>query len=264
MHATDFGLPIVRVSGGEELVLCPFHADSTPSAWFNPAKGLFYCAVCDLGLNAASLAARLGVEWDGEYEEVEEKIPDYSLILEADTWASGITDYHPYLQERGVFPLITTRYGLSVTNDAVIFPVTDLKGKLTGQVLRYFEPEKHGTRYRKFGVMQPVWPMHFLGFYISTRRPVVVEGAFSVLKLHQYSASFLWLALLGAKANRTLVEMLSPFDPIYLYDGDTAGKRACARMRELDPLAHAYTLSVSPDDMDDEQLGKLLRKLEEL
>lgn len=70
------------------------------------------------------------------------------------------------------------------------------------------------------------------------------------------------MALLGAKANEKIVDVLRDWEfVVFLYDGDEAGTRACRKMRQLFPLAKAWTVDVSPDDMTDEQLQEMLTKV---
>lgn len=71
------------------------------------------------------------------------------------------------------------------------------------------------------------------------------------------------LALLGAKANEAIVDVLRDWDiVIFFYDGDEAGIRACRKMRKLFPLAYSWTLPTAPDDMTDKELEELFAKLE--
>lgn len=264
LSARDFGLEVTKTSGSEELVLCPFHSDSTPSAWFNPRKGLFYCAVCALGLNVYQLAKRLGVtgiemEWLGtEFPE------DFALISEPQTFDLGVKMYHPYFKQRNISPETIEEYDVrwSELHQAAAFPLTGVDGRLQGVMYRNTAPDQ--PRYRLFGTIPLLWPLHKLPNNI--KEPLLItEGAFSALRLFDFALGLNFhlncYALLGAKASERLADMVGGFDCIFLYDSDTAGRRACRRMRELLPLAKSFVLPIAPDDMTDEQIQELIVKL---
>jgi DNA primase len=270
----NFGLNVVGSSGGQELVLCPWHHDTRPSAWFNPISELYYCAVCNLGLNAYQLAKRMGFEVEEiEFGEREQEPEDYDLVEEvfdsATMLGSSVTS--GYLLSRGVDENVGGYYGVryQTTEQAVVFPITTIMGKAVGACWRYEHPEKHGTRYKKFGEQKPVWPMHHLRQFVEDDWVIVCEGAFSAMRLQTYLVDKIGMdmedspvvALLGAKANREIVDVVAPFQCIFLYDKDRAGINACKRMRAMAPLQQAYTLPKAPDDMDDKELHQLWTKL---
>ncbi len=258
--ARAFGLTVTKMSGGQELVLCPFHNDRHASAWWNPTKELFYCAVCGLGLNAVQLANRLGleheevVEWDVEPE-------DFNLVDESEPWNLGVNEYHEYFKQRGICPTVIDRCGIRwkyTEPEAAVIPLCDINDNVQGVQYRYLDVEKAGTRYKTFGKVPPVWPMQRLPKLHEGQMVMVVEGAWSALRLetfsteneHSYPPAF---ALLGAKANEEIVEVLRPFQAVYLYDNDDAGRRACRKMRELSPLSWSF-VGNSPDDMNDAEI----------
>lgn len=268
ISARDFGLDVVKSSGGEELVVCPFHADHSPSAWFNPVKGLFYCTVCDLGLNINQLAKRLNVDVS-VFQEESEFIPEYNLVQEEELCDLGSATYNDYFRQRGISEETIKKYGvrwLEYPYPAAVLPVTNLKGQVKGAVYRYRNPEQVGTRYKKFGASYPVWPMHLIQNYSPQETTVIVtEGAWSAMRIRDYfslaTVDYPVLALLGAKANKDIVQSLFPFRVFYLYDGDMAGRRACRKMRELSPLTESFVLSKSPDDMNKNEIGQMLTAL---
>lgn len=274
--AREFGLQVEGTSGGEELVVCPFHADTKPSAWFNPRKELFYCAVCHLGLNAYQLRKRMGIQLDpDDYPEVGERIEpeDYDMTTAYDTtYELGEVLYHGYLSSRNITEHAVTHYGVrwkESSPQAVVLPQTNLDGMVVGVTYRHWPPTQGGLpRYRNVGTVTPVWPMHLLRYQIDPKLPILItEGAFSCMRLYGWA----WdrgyhlnvLALMGAKAKKATVDVLQRFKCIFLYDSDEAGKYACLQMRKMFPSARAWTLSVSPDDMDEKQLGNLMIKIKE-
>src|SRR5687768_6517543 len=268
--ARDFGLEVRGMSAGEEIVLCPFHSDGKPSAWFNPKKNLFWCAVCNLGLNAYQLADRLGVDYDDDSEVFYEP-EDYDLVGEEERFDLGTTHYSDYIFNRRISVLTMNYYDVRWIEEpyqAAVLPITNVVGAIQGVQYRFVNPEKSGTRYKTYGQVAPVWPMHHLNRFREGQLLVVTEGAWSAMRLHSWSLKkdrplVRAVALMGAKANTAIVDALRPFTPVYLYDGDHAGKNACAKMRQLSPTSFCWTVSVSPDDMSEDDIQTLIDKIRE-
>jgi DNA primase len=259
--ARHLGLEVRGNSGGEELVLCPWHHDTNPSAWFNPRRGLFYCAVCHLGLNVSQLAKKLNIILEeAEYYASESAVEEYNLFGEQLRLDLGEEVYHSYFERRNVSEAAVHNYGVRWSEDkrAAVFPTTDLEGKVRGVTYRY---TKGRQRYMKLGETFPVWPMCILPSFNPKRMVVVVEGAFSTLRINTVDAIVQSVAILGAKANRKLVELLRPFQCVFLYDGDSAGRTACLRMRSMAPLSYSWTVD-SPDDCTDVEIQILIEKIE--
>lgn len=262
----ELGLEVVKFSGGHELLLCPFHPDRTPSAWFNPRKGLFYCSVCNLGLNMEQLAHRLGVEWEAE-EERGQELEDYSMFDTGEEVVSYPFEYHPYIKQRGISEATAHIYSLRYKpskEEAIVMPVTDLKGRMNGAIHRLIEPG--GQRYLKMGHMTPLWPMHILGGDVPPKLLIVTEGGWSAMRLAPYIG---WneevLSLMGAKANDKIVDSIRGFDNVvFLYDEDAAGITACRKMRKLAPFCNSFTLAKAPDDMNEDELFNLIGKVRNL
>lgn len=262
--ARQFGLTVTGSSGKQELVLCPFHEDKRASAWWHPQKELFYCAVCGFGLNAQQLAFRLGLELD-EIAGDENFLPDFDLMDDTPYLDLGHADYHtPYYQNRGINAASCLRYGARFKASkpaAAVLPITNLQGHIVGAQYRYLDPEESGTRYRTMGLVQPVWPMHLL-YELNPFYPLLlVEGVFSAMRLYTCGVPNAF-ALMGAKANQEIVDTLRSFECIFLYDNDSAGRRACEKMRHLNPLHHSFVISPSPDDMSEEEIKNLTHRLE--
>ena len=264
MRARAIGLDVQGSSGGEELVICPFHDDHHASATWNPKHDLFYCFTCGIGMNLEQLLKRTGNKIDSEIIFEDYDIPvDLELSREEPEWDIGVTGYSHYLKDRGISIGACQKYGINLADggERVIFPSRNLSGKTEGIICRYIHPGS-GPRYRKSGRMFPVWPMDHLvglkyGEYI-----LVTEGLFSTLRIATVSKTFKVFALTGAKANSDIVAALSAFNPIFLYDGDSAGKRAARTMKALRPDWDVLISKPAPDDMiADEQIIKLTTKL---
>lgn len=265
ISARNLGMEVVRTSAGEELVRCPFHIDNSPSAWFNPAKGLFYCAVCSIGLNLVQLKERLALDIELDASIIPENLPDFDLMTETPLLPRGEFIWNDYFGKRGLNFLISSYYGLEWREDAptaAVLPITNLQGEVIGVMHRYIDPKAAGTRYKIFGETTPVWPMSVLRFLHEGQEVIITEGAWSAMKISKWYAEQgilnQPLALLGAKANQRIVDVLRPFKPIFLYDNDKAGRNACRKMRSLFPLASSYTLSTSPDDRSASEIGSMV------
>lgn len=280
---TAFGLSPMGTSGGEQLLICPFHNDRSPSAWWNPIKDVFYCAVCGYGLSARQLAQKLGLNPDDFAEEEEEfgsELFDYDLTeIDVDYMDTIIQydEYPDYMQERNIsreamkLMKVGMLHSLTASSHAIHFNMTTVLGRRTGYVHRLILGSRDGRRYQKVGKMQPLWPAERLATMPVAIPFLVFEGPFSAMRNTSY-----WLekgietnsfAMMGAHYNIGLVDMVRNLKPIFLYDHDKAGINACYQMRKILPSAPSFTLPISVDDMDDKQIEnmhlKLMRKLEE-
>lgn len=270
ISARMLGLEVTRVSAGEELVRCPFHSDSNASAWFNPHKGLFWCAVCNLGLSAKQLITKMGtdIDLDQVVSDAEGEIPDLDLIQENHILPMGNPhQWSSYYEGRGVSEEVVGMYQLEVNivNHSIVFPVSDIWGNRIGSVERFINSEATGTRYKKSGTMTPVWPLHFLNLFKKGDSFIVTEGAFSALRLCTWSkrqgGRGIAFTLFGAKANQEIIDVLRPFNPVFLYDKDEAGINACRKMRKLAPEWDSVVLAKAPDDMSSEEINELMVKV---
>lgn len=266
MNAEYFGLRVMGSSGGEQLVICPFHDDRKPSAWWNPIKNVFYCSVCQVGLGAYQLAEKLGADTEGleDNSEPDSSVEDYDLMdtIEAPYRQVHYDCYCPYLEKRGISKDVAKEYNVGIVDsapEAIHFVVKDISNHPTGYVQRFIG--KGAFRYKKVGMMQPLWPMPMLMRLEPDERLFIFEGPFSAMRWTTVLPYLKGFALMGAKANKTIASMVRDINPVFLYDHDTAGINACYRMRELLPTAHCYTLNISVDDMDDKQIHNLIAKL---
>lgn len=268
ISAKQLGLEVLGTSAGEELVKCPFHSDRSPSAWYSPKKELFYCSVCGFGMNLQQLSEKLNI--DLELDDLgTRELPDFDLLTETPYIPRGGCIYVDYFEQRGISELTAHYYALEWREEepAAVITYRNLQGNVIGSMLRYTDPAKAGTRYRIFGDTTPIWPMETLNFKKADEEIIVVEGAWSAMKISQYYAEQgifnVPVALLGAKANQSIVDCLKPFKPIFLYDGDQAGKNACLKMKKLSPTVPAFVLKTSPDDMEMDEIGSLMERIRE-
>lgn len=262
-HAKDLGLDVVGVSGGQELILCPFHHDTKPSAWFSPRKGLFWCSVCHIGLNVSQLAKRLHIDIGKIVpsldDERESEFAGFDLYERPFVMPPGFgLSYAPYYEERGISPRVATAYGLqwNPTDDIVAFPITDMDGQIIGTQERFVKSGPFGRRYMKFGKTTPVWPMHFLPNLETKECVIITEGGWSAMRIAQV-LDIPALSFLGARAPHNAKTLLSPFKSVVvLYDNDRAGIDAARRMKKICPSWQVFVTPVSPDDLQDADLAR--------
>ena len=266
LSARQLGLEVYKSSANEDIVRCPWHDDRTPSATYNKSKGLFYCFTCGTGYNTEQLAEKLDIDLD-DNEDALGLLEDYDLLVHHSSLEIGYPirkEVPEYVAKRGISLETCIAYDLHYKEGAipsVVMPVRNLRGELVGATYRFID--KVGYRYIKMCQTTPIWPMPFLHKYKEGESIIVTEGAWSAMKIHSFFGEIYPVALLGAKANHQILDILAPFRPIFLYDNDTAGIRACRKMRKLSPLVKAYTLTTSPDDMDKEQLWDLIYRTTE-
>lgn len=274
--ARDFGLTVKgQAAGGEELCLCPWHSDHKPSAWFNKKTGLFYCSVCNRGANWRQLAKEFGVKgggWNGkdvynpyvgDLEETEFVLELFDEIEEGRLY--GVKKSHSYLTNRGVENWVAEYYGLEVARDEqgeyILFPVCDLGGNRIGALFRNTKAYE-ALRYKKLGKITPLWPLPELKRAKQGEQIIVVEGAFSALRIKGALPTSKVFSLFGARVPKGLLELVSPFDPIFIYDDDFAGRMAGKKLQTMNASLPIYFWNPSPDDLDDREItSKLLTTL---
>lgn len=268
--AQSLGLSVQGYSNHQQLIVCPFHHDNNASAWFLERKGLFYCSVCGIGYNIHQLAKRLEIDLDDIEEDHEQELPDFNLLNDNQQIDYGEPFFHPYFGERGISRAIALEYGITWkmgNPQAAVLPITDVYGKRVGACYRFLNVQEAGTRYKIVGEPTPLWPMHLVkqGWSKDSKGLIVTEGAFSAMRiascLDSLGCQGNIVALLGAKANESIVTALRPFEAFVLYDNDFAGRRACKKLRELHPTVHAWTLNKAPDDMSDDEIYQLLDRM---
>jgi DNA primase len=266
--ARDFGLTVQGRSGSEELCLCPWHSDSNPSAWFNKKKGLLYCSVCNRGANWQQLAKEFGVKGGG-WEESETTFDPYHGEVKEEEFVLNLFDdfdelrlygekrYHSYLESRQVSLEAAEKFKLEVTRNSygeqILFPVCDMAGDRIGCLLRSIFP--FGTRYTKLGRITPLWPLEQLRQVEEGEIIVVVEGAFSALRIATVWPELHVFSLFGARVPKGLADLLDPFRPLVIYDYDQAGKAAANKL--ANQTTDRWTIRLwhtSPDDMPDDEL----------
>jgi len=219
------GLETFRVAGNEVQVLCPFHADHTPSASFNVKKGLFYCYTCGLGTSAKKIANELGGEVislkDTSFLKFIKDEKEWRPLL----YAPRAID-HPYLQQRGVSNGQVDRYDIKELSDGVGFPLWNWDGTILGLQKRKTGGRGRTSRYILYGEKPAIWPM--AAVFLDLKRPLLVEGVFSVLLLEKFGARA--FAVLSSQITIRTIRVLNGRYPRVWFDNDYAGYVGAAKL----------------------------------
>jgi DNA primase len=207
------GLQIIKVTGVEAKLRCPFHLDHEPSARFNLSNGLFHCFGCGYSTNAYHLAKEFG----GTLLKI-----DLALIPHQDEddreWRqllySKLATRNTYLGVRGVTVEQVKKFKIMAHKDGVLFPVFDKSGLAVGVQERKYTGE---PKYILHGSRTPVWPMANLKY----EHLLLVEGVFGVLRADKYG--FKAVCTMGASAIPPAAKILEGHSVRILFDNDLAG-----------------------------------------
>lgn len=207
------GLSIVKVTGVEAKLRCPFHLDKTPSARFNLSNGLFHCFGCGYSTNAYHLAKEFG----GELLKI-----DLALVPHQDEedkeWRqllyTKLATKSVYLSSRGVTPEQIKKFQIMGHDDGILFPIFDRNGIAVGVQERKFYGE---PKYILHGDRTPVWPMANLRY----EHLLLVEGVFGVLRADHFG--FRAVCTMGASAIPPAAKALEGHKVRIIFDDDLAG-----------------------------------------
>lgn len=249
------GLETFRVAGDEVQVLCPFHADHTPSASFNVKKGLFYCYTCGLGVGARKIANELG----GEVVSLKDA-SILKFIKDEKEWrpllyAPRAID-HPYLQQRGVSNGQVDRYDIKELSDGVAFPLKNWDGTVSGLQKRKTGGRGSASRYILYGEKPAIWPMA-TGF-LDLERPLLVEGIFSVLSLERFGARA--FAVLSSQITVRTIRVLNGRRPRVWFDNDYAGYVGAAKLILSAGACVLVGAGAPPDEIDSPEHFRNIKK----
>jgi len=265
---------------GHRLVgACPVHGGDNPTAFVvDCRRNLWRCFTCDDGGDVVEIVRRLHVCGYREAAHVLAAIAgDDEPFLERlspppRTRARPFRPYrtrltldpnHPFLAARRIRTDTARRHdvgawhGRGMLAGCVAVRLHDAQGAPIGYAGRRLQPRGRGKW---------VFPSHLpksellygLHRVQSTRRMVVVEGPWDVLRLHQLDIPS--VALLGTSLSATQVELLRPWPAIVvLLDGDATGRRAATQVAtRLRARRVNLPDGRDPADLEDRELRSLL------
>lgn len=186
--------------------------------------------------------------------------------------------YNQYIESRMISEDTAKYYHLEVNGHDAIIPLYDNQFKRVGSLYRNSSPLVKGDRYRTqlAGTNEKpcAWPFTELKKLKRDSVVVLVEGAWSAMRLHQvvvpYLPKLLPLATLGTNITQELKDYIYEFPIICLLDDDTGGKHVSETLikwkRKDIEIYNPYFSNLAQsnqssyiDDLDDKKLLSLFR-----
>lgn len=250
-----------NVRGKDVLIHClnPEHDDSKPSMRVHGVTGMFHCFSCGYKGNVFSYFNRDRSIVNEKVHELQDKIRSIirsSLGLVIPEGASPFNQ--PY---RGISAGLFKQFNAFLHQDyedRVVFPITDISGKIVCFNARYL----HSNATPKYivkpeGAVTPLFPPKPV---LINNSMVLVEGLFDMLNLQDKGLTNAVCCFGTQKLSQyNIVEKLTPYmiqgvQRIYiLFDEDPAGRLAAAKIKEMITLKTEMVvqiLSVLPEGKD--------------
>lgn len=254
------GIPF-KVSGRDYLIKClnPDHEDTNPSLRVDKVTGVLHCFSCGFKTNIFKHFGVLTNHTSIKVAKIKDKLNQLKISFDGLDFPEGATPYSKTYRGISVetlkhFEAFTT-YREDKLLDRLVFPITDIRGKIAVFVGRHMV-SNGSPRYLYYPrhVELPIYPVKYDKQYKSA---VLVEGIFDMLNLydkgiHNVTACFGTSTLQKDIALKLLPIKAQGITHIYiLFDGDEPGRVAAEKLKplieELDFIVEVITL---PDDMD--------------
>lgn len=254
-------------SGKDYLTKCfsPDHNDSHPSFRIDKVTGISHCFSCGFKTNIFKF---YGVLTTNNVSIKIAKLKDKLAALNFDTngleMLEGAT---PYVQAfRGIKATTFKEFGAFTTDrlpgmeDRVVFPLTDIRGKISAFVGRHLLSNS-GKRYQNHppGANLNLFPSRFKEQFKSM---LLVEGIFDFLNLYDKGLHNVVCTFGTSKLYNDTALKLHPYkvmgvEKIFiLFDGDDAGKEAAKKLKPLIEEAGFLAEIISlPEGTDPGELG---------
>lgn len=188
--------------------------------------------------------------------------------------------YNQYIESRMISKDTASYFGLEVNGQDAIIPLYDNTFQRVGSLYRHSSPQVKGDRYRTqlaSNYEKPcVWPFTELKNLKGNSVVVLVEGAWSVMRIHQvikpHLPNILPLATLGTNITEELKEYLYDFPIICILDDDSGGKHVADTLlkwhkKDIE-IYNPYFKSLLKsnqssyiDDLTDKQLLSLFKEI---
>lgn len=292
-----YNLSLKQAKGNELVGLCPFHEETEPSLKINTQKKVFNCFGCHASGNVLDFvatmekvsikkAALLVQGWlnmdTGEKtpynanksltenpkvtksEEIEPNKPlKFNLKLEYN---------HSYIIERGLNETIARDFEIGycsrgLMKGRIAISIRDENNQLVGYAGRWVSGEipEGEDKYKFPPDFKKSLVLYNLNRVKGSERLVIVEGFFSVIRLHQLGIPS--LAIMGCSISEAQIKLLVDSGCKYitiLLDGDKPGREAQIKISSI-LQKYFFVRSVDlptdmePDTIDSETLLQLLQ-----
>ena len=188
--------------------------------------------------------------------------------------------YNQYIESRMVSKETAEYYHLEINDNDVAIPLYNTTQRI-GSLYRNSHPDLKGDRYRTLlagnNEKPCVWSFQELKKRKADTIIILVEGAWSVMRIHQvikpYLPNILPLATLGTNITDELRDYIYEFPIIAILDNDTGGEHVAKQLMEwqkqkikveiylptIDKLSN--TSSTYVDDLNDKMLIRLFKMI---
>lgn len=292
-----YNLSLKKAKGNELVGLCPFHEEKEPSFKINTQKKVFNCFGCHASGNVLDFVAKmenvsikkaalLVQGWFNmdtgektpynankslpenpratENEKIEPNKPlKFNLKLEHN---------HSSLKERGLNEAVTRDFDVGYCNGGLMkgriaISIHDENNKLVGYAGRQVTGKipEGGDKYKFPPDFKKSLVLYNLNRVKGSEKLVIVEGFFSVIRLHQLGIPS--VAIMGCSISEAQIKLLVDTGCKYvtiLLDGDKPGREA---QKKISSILQKYFFvrsvdlptDMEPDTIDSETLLQLLQ-----
>lgn len=246
-------------SGKDFLTKCfnPEHTDKNPSFRIDQISGVANCFSCGFKTNIFKYYGVLTNHTSIRVAKLQEKLRALKVSLDGQDMLEGARPFTtPF---RGISVKTLKHFGAFKTDevdkleDRIIFPITDVRGKISVFVARHLNSNADSARYLMYpaGTTIPLYPSSFPA---PTTSIILVEGIFDMLNLYDKGlrnvvCTFGTGGLAKDTADKLLTYKVRGVTKVYImYDGDKAGRDAAAKIK---PLIEAAEFTVEIIEMEE-------------
>lgn len=201
-------------------------------------------------------------EFDNSFQEIE----NLKDLYDEPYVRVGRKLYHKYIKERGVFEETAKEFELEYdkVSESIILPITNQNGRRIGNIKRKVNPKDKKDRYKFVlwdNIRPPLWQMHKLKEVDNDSKVLIFEGAWSVMLWHQIlkEKNCKCFAILGAFPSKSLKEILSGLNVIYVCDNDETGIKAAQEFSKI-VKCKILKLPKMPDELSEIEIKIIYTK----
>ena len=191
----------------------------------------------------------------------------------------GAKTYHPYIKQRGINEKTSQYYGLEIKHNNVYIPLWNEDVQRVGSIIRNTHAQSKGDRYttKLVGthVKPSLWPFFALHKLRGDTIIILVEGAWSVMRIHQVigqrTLNIVPIATLGTHLAKSVFNYLYEYPIIAILDNDTGGERIAEQLRQFEAKGMSIEMYLPEldndnnaqyvDDMTDKQLQQFFNNI---